>query len=49
MGRQAGTTAEASFDPQFIVEKFAIHQYVPHGTSFICSDADHGALLRSLV
>lgn len=49
MGRQARTTSEASFDTKLVVEKVALHQYVPHSPPLICSYADYGTLLRSLV
>jgi hypothetical protein len=49
MGRQARTTSEASFDTQLVMEKVTLHQYVPHSPPLICSYADHGTLLRSLV
>ncbi len=49
MDGQAGTTAEASFDSKLVVEKAAFHHYVPHGSTLICSYADDGTLLQSLV
>ena len=49
MGRSAGTAAEASFGSKLALEKVSFHKHVPHGPLFICSYANNGALLQSLV
>ena len=48
MGCKARTASEASFDTE-LVEKITLHQYVPHSLPLICSYANHGTLLRSIV
>ena len=49
MGRQARTTAQASFNSKLVVEKAAFHQHVPHGAALIRSHADDRAFLQSFV
>ena len=49
MGCKARTASEASFDTKLIVEKITVYQYVPHSPPLICSYANHGTFLWSIV
>ena len=49
MGRSAGTVTKTSIDSQFFMEEDTLYQHVYHGPPIVCSHADDGALLWSLV